>query len=211
MKTYRGTIEDGEFVVEVHDAEARHVYPLPPRLDLANKSPTGLAWGYLGSGPAQLSLAILSDHLGPGYDRKVEHYYQDFKADVIATFDRHVGWELTTQQIEHWLAGRKPMPMPCWQGKITVPDDAWEDSGPEEDPKSRLLAELEINGTWFHLEAFAVEYREQTETTFGEQHFADLAFEDEEHAVLDVFVEGAAATVTIKGREYALVVTPHQA
>ena len=27
-------------------------HPLPPRLDLANKSPSGFEWGYGGSGPA---------------------------------------------------------------------------------------------------------------------------------------------------------------
>ena len=38
--------------------------PLNPRLDLRNHSPTGLEWGYCGSGPAQLALAILADHTG---------------------------------------------------------------------------------------------------------------------------------------------------
>uniref|UniRef100_UPI003AF96E02 DUF6166 domain-containing protein n=2 Tax=Thiolapillus sp. TaxID=2017437 RepID=UPI003AF96E02 len=37
--------------------------PLNPRFDLANKSPTGFSWGYRGSGPAQLALAILADYL----------------------------------------------------------------------------------------------------------------------------------------------------
>jgi hypothetical protein len=31
---------------------------LPPRLDLVRHSPTGFAWGYGGSGPAQLALAL---------------------------------------------------------------------------------------------------------------------------------------------------------
>ena len=33
--------------------------PLDPRYDLRNHSPTGFAWGYGGSGPSQLALAIL--------------------------------------------------------------------------------------------------------------------------------------------------------
>lgn len=37
---------------------------LPMRNDLRNHSPTGAEWGYGGSGPAQLALAILSDALG---------------------------------------------------------------------------------------------------------------------------------------------------
>src|ERR1700730_15231398 len=38
--------------------------PLELRLDLFNHSPTGFEWGSGGSGPAQLALAILADHLG---------------------------------------------------------------------------------------------------------------------------------------------------
>ncbi len=40
----------------------RCLRPLGPRLDLANHSPDGFSWGYGGSGPAQLALAILADH-----------------------------------------------------------------------------------------------------------------------------------------------------
>jgi hypothetical protein len=38
--------------------------PLPMRLDLWNHSPTGFEFGYGGSGPAQLALAILADCCG---------------------------------------------------------------------------------------------------------------------------------------------------
>lgn len=36
-----------------------HPLPLAPSLAVANHSPDGFAWGYGGSGPAQLALAIL--------------------------------------------------------------------------------------------------------------------------------------------------------
>ena len=36
--------------------------PLSPRNDLFNHSPSGFEWGYPGSGPAQLALALLADH-----------------------------------------------------------------------------------------------------------------------------------------------------
>jgi hypothetical protein len=39
-------------------------HALPLRLDIANKSPTGFEWGYVGSGPAQLAIALLADVLG---------------------------------------------------------------------------------------------------------------------------------------------------
>ena len=37
---------------------------LDPRFDLRNHSPDGFEWGYYGSGPAQLALALLCDY-GP--------------------------------------------------------------------------------------------------------------------------------------------------
>src|SRR5579859_5749217 len=37
---------------------------LNPRNDLMNHSPNGLSWGYLGSGPAQLALAMLMEVFG---------------------------------------------------------------------------------------------------------------------------------------------------
>ncbi len=40
-------------------------YLLPKMLELRNHSPTGFNWGYAGSGPCQLALAILADHFGP--------------------------------------------------------------------------------------------------------------------------------------------------
>lgn len=46
-----------------------------------NHSPDGFSWGYGGSGPAQLALAILLRF----YNRSTAiKYYQDFKMDYIA-------------------------------------------------------------------------------------------------------------------------------
>jgi Family of unknown function (DUF6166) len=59
---------------------------LDPRFDLSNHSPTGFAWGYCGSGPAQLALAILADACGS--DATALKYYQAFKNDHIATLPR---------------------------------------------------------------------------------------------------------------------------
>ena len=52
--------------------------PLDPRLDLCSHSPSGFEWGYGGSGPAQLALALLAR--------------LSFR-----------GWELTGTQMETWL------------------------------------------------------------------------------------------------------------
>ena len=68
--------------------------PLPPRYDLRNHSPDGFQWGYGGSGPAQLALAILAYEFG---DSVAKHYYQDFKWRVIARIGSDI-W--TTHSIE---------------------------------------------------------------------------------------------------------------
>lgn len=88
--------------------------PLPLRLDLRNHSPTGFEWGYSGSGPAQLALAILAHHFDePPRKRtppigsepsRAERLYQDFKDRVVARFPRDGGWTLTSEQIDLHVA-----------------------------------------------------------------------------------------------------------
>lgn len=96
---------------------------LPLRLDLWNHSPTGFNWGYGGSGPAQLALALLAWHFRnkahadeTRVARNIEFInnnenesdglavllHQQFKWAVIAHFDQRKGWVLTTQQIRDW-------------------------------------------------------------------------------------------------------------
>jgi hypothetical protein len=75
--------------------------PLNPRLDLWNHSPTGFEWGYGGSGPAQLSLALLANHLGN--DDEAMALHQDFKRTIVAGLP-HRHWTLTTQQIQTALS-----------------------------------------------------------------------------------------------------------
>jgi hypothetical protein len=73
---------------------------LPPRLDLARKSPTGFEWGYNGSGPAQLALAILSDAVGD--ERALDRQnYQAFKAAVVGRLP-YAGWVLTRDEVIDW-------------------------------------------------------------------------------------------------------------
>jgi hypothetical protein len=79
MKTYVGKFENGNYrvVIEDDDGTGRINYQeLPLRLDLINKSPTGFSWGYNGSGPAQLALALLADAIG---DEEALKIYQSFK------------------------------------------------------------------------------------------------------------------------------------
>ena len=70
---------------------------LNPRLDLWNHSPTGFEWGYGGSGPAQLALAILADHLGD--DEQAFNFHHRYKWAVIAELPKR-SWTLTSQEID---------------------------------------------------------------------------------------------------------------
>ena len=73
-------------------------YPMQERQDLINHSPTGIAWGYGGSGPAQCSFAILMDYLGD--EQRARALYQDFKFTTIAKLRPNQPWTLTGEQIE---------------------------------------------------------------------------------------------------------------
>ena len=90
MKTFEGQREGYVADVTVNGI------PLNPRLDLWNHSPTGFEWGYDGSGPAQLALALLADHLDD--DDEAVQLHQEFKREVVAKFDRR-GWTLTGEQM----------------------------------------------------------------------------------------------------------------
>lgn len=100
-KTYKGSHDGNDALVMVHPAEGEP-YSLPWRLDLWNHSPTGLNWGYGGSGPAQCALALLADHLGD--DRDAVKLHQPFKWAVVSAWPMTTAWELTSAQIDEALA-----------------------------------------------------------------------------------------------------------
>lgn len=98
MNIYKGIQDASGGVVTVNDE------PLDPRLDLWNHS-FGFNWGYGGSGPAQLALAILADHLGD--DRQAVMLYQAFKWAVVAQMPIDEPWELTSEEIDMALREMK--------------------------------------------------------------------------------------------------------
>ncbi len=76
------------------DAETREVYLNGQYLDpkpsqkLHNHSPDGFNWGYSGSGPAQLALAIVLKLTGKSDG------YQDFKFKIIANIPTGQDFEI---------------------------------------------------------------------------------------------------------------------
>ena len=102
-RTYRGARSGNENAVTVswHDGGGRlQAQALDPRLDLWNHSPTGMEWGYLGSGPAQLALAILADATQDSAYAKTQH--QPFKQDVISRI-RGNSWTIHGEDVAGWV------------------------------------------------------------------------------------------------------------
>lgn len=100
MKTYIGT-RDGNGTAVVYVQDSIHgSREIAWRLDLRNHSPTGLEWGYGGSGPAQCALALLADVLEN--DARALKFYQRFKWHTICGFDRR-GFAITDDQIRDIL------------------------------------------------------------------------------------------------------------
>src|SRR5882724_6995595 len=106
MKTYtaargyqndEGAHPDGFSLVTFSEGSRDPVHVLPSRLDLHSHSPTGFAWGYAGSGPAQLALALLAEELQD--DDMAMRLHQRFKDEVIARLSQEEGWTLTGEQI----------------------------------------------------------------------------------------------------------------
>jgi hypothetical protein len=75
--------------------------PLDLRHDLRNHSPDGAEWGYRGSGPAQLALALLADATGD--NELAQDHYQRFKREVVAGFQRD-RFLITQAEIRCWIA-----------------------------------------------------------------------------------------------------------
>jgi len=99
MKTYEGirhgTQPSDPVKVTVREDEGEPS-ELNPRLDLWEHSPDGVNWGYNGSGPAQLSLALLADATGD--DQQAARLYQKFKFRVVSRLMD--GWKMTDKEIQ---------------------------------------------------------------------------------------------------------------
>ena len=86
-----------------------------PLTHVSYHSPDGFEWGYAGSGPADLALAILADYFDESAEfvlaalrsmwtprSKAAALHQSFKERFVAT-ERRDEWQLESDAIEAWL------------------------------------------------------------------------------------------------------------
>ena len=99
-RSYQGTWVEGRIYGD--DGHLASHYRLPLHLEIANHSPTVHEWGYSGSGPAQLALALLVDFTGN--DGYAQALHQQFKLDVIAQLPIEEAWVITGEYLETWVA-----------------------------------------------------------------------------------------------------------
>jgi len=99
--TYYRAFRDDFKRAQVRRVSSRQERELAWRLDLANHSPTGGEWGYAGSGPAQLALALLADAFGGSRagDQLALAFHQEFKRRVIAVLDQEAPWTISVRFI----------------------------------------------------------------------------------------------------------------
>lgn len=94
------TATPAEVRVERRDGSS---LPLNPRFDVGNHSPDGFNWGYGGSGPAQLALAILADFTCSVWF--AESHYQEFKSDIVARVQSS-RFEVAAEAVLAWTGPR---------------------------------------------------------------------------------------------------------
>ncbi|MDP9373527.1 MAG: hypothetical protein M3Q65_13960 [Chloroflexota bacterium] len=91
-----------------------------PLRHVVHHSPSGLRWGYGGSGPADTALSILADALGERPTREQLYrgepwswrWHQAFKWAIVATFPLREGWRLPLATVEAWIARRRAQEVP---------------------------------------------------------------------------------------------------
>ena len=70
-----------------------------------NHSPNGFSWGYGGSGPAQLALALLLE--AGASELEARKTYQEFKLEVIANMPDQTKFSMPGKQVIDWLTDRR--------------------------------------------------------------------------------------------------------
>ena len=101
MQIYEGQ-STGETVTVRVDRQ-----PLDARLDLRDFHASGYEWGYEGSGPSQLALAILADHADA---QTALGNYRKFVQIFVAEIEDD-SWRLSSEEIDQRISQTTIVPM----------------------------------------------------------------------------------------------------
>lgn len=71
---------------------------LDPCYEQRRHSPDGFEFGYQGSGPAQLALALLNHATD---EETAQRHYRDFTTEVVNQFEP--GWRITRHYVREWV------------------------------------------------------------------------------------------------------------
>ena len=93
-KVYTAIRGEDENTITVSDEKGTR-----PLKHILYHSPTGMEWGYGGSGPSDLARSILADFAGI---KVADMFYQEFKWDFIAK-QPEKGFQISGQEILNWL------------------------------------------------------------------------------------------------------------
>ena len=105
-RTYFNTKGSTDILVRT----AHRTKPLPHQV---YHSPTGMTWGYLGSGPHDTARSILYDYLR--YEQKmgegkvmhyIDHHEHEFCNDFVSVLQD--GWKIESGAIDKWFAMHLP-------------------------------------------------------------------------------------------------------
>lgn len=127
LRTYRGWRAAGEVTVavEVFGSQqkllAAHRLMPDASLKIRRHSPDGFNWGYQGSGPAQLALALLLDALGSA--KMAQRLYQQFKREVVSLWGDE--WSIDSKAILGWITSNGAL--------LNSPEEDAADEGDEGD------------------------------------------------------------------------------
>ncbi len=69
---------------------------------VVSRSPSGLAWGYVGNGPADAALSILTAATGDA--QLAERRHEEFMRDVLTKLQVNERFALPAAQVEGWVA-----------------------------------------------------------------------------------------------------------
>src|SRR5262249_14807343 len=104
------------------------------RFDLRNHSPDGFEWGYYGSGPAQLALALAAH--ATGSDSRATAVYQRLKDRFVASLGP--AWSITQEDLLRMLAELEPPRRQLSIEDVEADLDGLLWTSPNADPKSKV-------------------------------------------------------------------------